>query len=436
MGAELKTVQSAVISQNQILSARILAMNNTELSEYLSALMEENPVLDMDAMLESIHPGHLSWSGVSGRRRNDNDGEGNILDTVGQSDDNVRRSLRLQLKDRLYSAQDLRVLEYMIECIDDDGYMTESAEYIEERFGLMPGHGTELLNVIQGMSPCGVGARNVRECILLQLRQKYPEEKLALTIAESFLEELAGNRLSYIAKKLRKSIEETARAAQLIKCLSPRPCAPQCSDTVCAVVPDVTVTWKDGRYQVFIDSRGCPRICISSDYRQLAESTEDKITKKYISEKYRQASWVASCITQRETTLKRISEQILCFQRAFFHIGPQALCALTQKQIAEAINLHESTVSRALRNKYLLCKWGTFPMEYFFSENMPANVSSGSGIHAILADLIAKEDKRNPLTDQELAECMRRKGADISRRTIAKYRSDLNIPSSAKRKVF
>jgi RNA polymerase sigma-54 factor len=435
MGTKLRTVQAADLSQNQILSARILAMDCTELSEYLTELMKENPVLDMDKMLESTAAGQLSWSGVRCRRRG-GDEDTDVLDTVGRSDIDLRRSLHLQLNDRLYGEQELGALNYMIECVDSDGFMTESLDFIEDRFWLSPGRAHELLEVIQAMSPCGVGARDVRECILIQLRCEHPKAKLAIKIAEGYLTELADNRLSYIAKKLSTDISEVVGAAQLIKSLSPRPGACEDTEVTCSIIPDVSVLWKDGRYQVEINSGGIPQVAVSPEYRRLAADTDDDSIREYIREKYRQANWVANCMAQRDTTLRRISEQILSEQRSFFHLGPQALCALTQKQIAEALDVHESTVSRALRNKYLQCRWGVFPMKYFFSENMQSDSSAVSSVHALISTLVEKEDKKNPLTDKEIAERISGLGTAVSRRTVAKYREELGYAPSAKRKAF
>ncbi len=435
MGTKLRTVQAAVLSQNQILSARILAMDCTELSEYLTELMKENPVLDMDKMLESTAAGQLSWSGVRCRRRG-GDEDTDVLDTVGRSDIDLRRSLHLQLNDRLYGEQELGALNYMIECVDSDGFMTESLDFIEDRFWLSPGRAHELLEVIQAMSPCGVGARDVRECILIQLRCEHPKAKLAIKIAEGYLTELADNRFSYIAKKLSTDISEVVGAAQLIKSLSPRPGACEDTEVTCSIIPDVSVLWKDGHYQVEINSGGIPQVAVSPEYRRLAADTDDDSIREYIREKYRQANWVANCMAQRDTTLRRISEQILSEQRSFFHLGPQALCALTQKQIAEELDVHESTVSRALRNKYLQCRWGVFPMKYFFSENMQSDSSAVSSVHALISMLVEKEDKKNPLTDKEIAERISGLGTAVSRRTVAKYREELGYAPSAKRKAF
>ena len=290
------------------------------------------------------------------------------------------------------------------------------------------------VQIVQRLDPPGVGARTLSECLCLQL-QALGESGLACTIAEHYLEQAGHHAFAAIAASEHVPLAAVQEAYRQIQSLSPYPCAEfsRAQDDG-YVVPDVLLQEKDGVLSVAVNRAYTPELSVSSFYRSLVRETDDPEARQYIVKKVSQAEWLISCIRQREETLLRCCQEILKRQLPYFRSG-QALAPMTMQDIAQAVGLHTSTVSRALSGKYIQTPQGVRMLRSLFSAKLAGGEVSGVMAQQAIAVLVQQEDKHAPLSDQALAERLQVQGIDISRRTVAKYRQLLQIPSAATRRA-
>lgn len=282
------------------------------------------------------------------------------------------------------------------------------------------------------MEPLGVGALNLQESLLIQLRKK-GGTSLACEIVENYIEEFGKNQLSKIAKKTGRDLKEIAQACEQIKEENPKPAGYfPARPYKNYIIPDVIVVKLKDYFEILVNDYDSPEICISPFYRQMMREQGEE-TGKYIKEKIRQAEWLKSCIEQRNRTLLQLTEEILRSQTEFFQKGKNYLKPMMQKEAAEKLQVHPSTISRAVQGKYLQCTWGMFPLSFFFSSGTD---KSAEYIKECLKHIIENEDKKNPYSDRALAEKLQEMDIDISRRTIAKYRNSMHISEALGRKEY
>ena len=317
----------------------------------------------------------------------------------------------------------------VIHALDADGYLRTDVS------ALGPAALVDAaVQIIQRLDPPGVGARTLSECLCLQL-QALGESGLACTIAEHYLEQAGHHAFAAIAASEHVPLAAVQEAYRQIQSLSPYPCAEfsRAQDDG-YVVPDVLLQEKDGVLSVAVNRAYTPELSVSSFYRSLVRETDDPEARQYIVKKVSQAEWLISCIRQREETLLRCCQEILKRQLPYFRSG-QALAPMTMQDIAQAIGLHTSTVSRALSGKYIQTPQGVRLLRSLFSAKLAGGEVSGVMAQQAIAVLVQQEDKHAPLSDQVLAERLQAQGIDISRRTVAKYRQLLQIPSAATRRA-
>lgn len=328
-----------------------------------------------------------------------------------------------------------RLVRYLIYCLDDDGYLrTPLAEL--SRHGAIPlPKLEEALAVLKTLEPAGVGAAELWECLALQL-ERIGETGPALTIVRDHLEALAKRHDRAIAAKLNITPAQVEEARRTIRELDPRPGSVfQRTEQVFYIQPDLTVEEQEGRLTVKSTRGERPPFRLSRYYQKLLKQSEDREVRDYLSEKLRQAENVLWAADQRGSTLLRCAQVIVERQSDFFRFGPEALRPLRMGEVAQELGLHESTVSRAVREKYLQCPQGLYPLSWFFTRSAGTGEGvSGTAARKLLLRLIDGEDKAKPLSDQQLSEHMAREGCPISRRTVAKYREELGIPSASGRK--
>ena len=278
---------------------------------------------------------------------------------------------------------------------------------------------------------------------MLQLRRRKEDSALALKIAEGYLDPLSKNRYGCIAKALGVTQEEVHAACDVIRGLNPRPGSGFAArENLIYINPDIFVVNFPDHFELLTNDYYFPSLRISSYYCRMLRDSEDKEVKDYLTDKVRQAKWVVHSIEQRRSTLLQCAQHILELQEDFFRRGPGHLRPMSLADVAQRVGVHESTVSRTVKDKYLQCASGVYPLSYFFSRSL-GNASGASGeaaspdaATALLKKLIAGEDKRKPLSDQKLCELMEREGCTLSRRTVAKYRDELNIPSTTGRRQY
>jgi RNA polymerase sigma-54 factor len=296
-----------------------------------------------------------------------------------------------------------------------------------------------MLALIQSFSPRGVGARDLRECLLIQLQREGRESSLEYRIVSEHMEDLGRRRFPEIARRMGISVEEVQTAANKIARLNPRPGQVFAAAPQNYVLPDVTVEKVDGDYQVILNNEQIPHLRISNIYKDIiAQGNNGAEVKDYVRDKIRSGKFLIRSIHQRQQTISNIAHQIVSRQRDFFEHGPSHLKPMTMAEVADAVGVHETTVSRAVSGKYMATPQGIFEMKYFFTsgyQTATGESMSNTSVKEAILDLVKHEDGNAPLSDQQLVEILTERGIPIARRTVAKYRTELNIlPSHMRRK--
>jgi RNA polymerase sigma-54 factor len=332
------------------------------------------------------------------------------------------------------------IAEMIIGNIDDYGYLQASIEELAVSTNIPPDDILAVLQVIQTFQPPGVGARDLRECLLLQLERANLRSSLEYKIVHDHMEALGKRRFPEIARALGLTAQQVQDAAERISRLEPRPGRAFLPDNQQYILPEVFVTRVNGDYQVTTNNEHIPHLRISNTYKDLmAQADSSQEVREYIREKIRAGKFLIKSLHQRQTTILNIAREIVKRQREFFDHGVSHLKPLTMVQVAEAVGVHETTVSRAVSGKYMETPQGVFEMKYFFTPGIQTADGVGmssTSIKDLVADMLKKEDPSKPLSDQEIVKLLSAKGINIARRTVAKYRAELNILPSNLRKVY
>ncbi len=296
-----------------------------------------------------------------------------------------------------------------------------------------------MLGLIQSFYPQGVGARDLRECLLIQLEREGKQNSLEYKIISEHMEDLGKRRFPEIARRMGMSVEKVQECANNIARLNPRPGQIFATAPPNYVLPDVTVEKMDGDYQVILNGEQIPHLRISNTYKDImAQDGNGSEVKDYIRDKIRSGKFLIRSIHQRQQTISNIAHQIVSRQRDFFEHGTSHLKPMTMKEIADAVGVHETTVSRAVSGKYMATPQGVFEMKYFFTsgyQTASGESMSNTSVKEVILDLVKNEDGNGPLSDQEIVLILSERGIPIARRTVAKYRTELNIlPSNMRRK--
>jgi RNA polymerase sigma-54 factor len=330
---------------------------------------------------------------------------------------------------------------YVIESLDDNGYMTQTTQEIAEHCGASVEEAEKVAGVIRTFDPAGVGASCLSECLLLQLDALGITDDVTRQIVSEHIEDLASNRLAHIAKKFGLKKEEAQRIADTIRRLEPKPGRSFSNGTDANyIIPDVIVEKTPAGYSIAVNNDETPRLIINPYYKKILRSEEKGSgTAQFLSRRLNNAMWLIKSIDQRKDTIRRVAEAVVKHQTGFLDKGSKYLRPLTLKMIADEIGMHESTVSRAVNGKYMQTPRGVFEIKYFFAsgtgEGGAERVASG-GIKAYIEELIEGENPAAPISDQNIADRLRVRGIDVSRRTIAKYRDEMGVPSSSARRRY
>ena len=457
MDLKLQVKQTQTLSQRMIQSAEILQMTSQELNTYINELALENPVIDIvepptaQEQRESIE--QQEWLNsfneenyyLYQRQNNDDDYDFKSSWNINTDDgETLQDYLWSQLITENFTDQETEIIKFMLECLDNKGYLVET---IASYFGTDTELVEDLLSDLQALDPSGVCARSLEECLKLQLERRNMLTPVLESIIDNCLEMVARNQIPAIARKLRLSPAETAGYCQIIKSLNPKPGVSFSSrDQLRYIIPDVTIVKFKDHFDILLNESMYPTIELNSYYRQMNQNPESSELKEYLGNKIRQAEWVKQCVTQRGKTLMQVSRAILEHQEEFFTFGPAHLSPLRLADIAQELDIHESTVSRAVSKKYLQCSWGVYPMNYFFSRSVAVQESSGNengaqsvtaaDIKRVLREIIEEENKKKPYSDRLLGEKLAERGISISRRTVAKYREEEGIADASGRKAY
>ncbi|MBY0086955.1 RNA polymerase factor sigma-54 [Brevibacillus sp. M2.1A] len=431
----------------------ILQYSAIDLISYLQDQANENPVFDLEvagevasAKAEKPAP-EIDWKEIVGNRAtgeygsSKNESTYNPLDYVQQGAETLYEHLERQLGYvKGFSSLQKQIALFLIGNLDEKGYLEITLEEASARLGAEMLEIEDVLSVLQHFDPVGVASRSLEECLLLQLEHLALDDEKIVQVVRNHLQDLADNRYQRIADKIGCTPQEVQAMADLIRTLNPRPGAAFSSVETRYVIPDVTVEKVGNDYVVLVNDVAAPRLKINSFYeKMLSQQKSQDEAKQFIHDKLNAAMWLAKSLEQRRLTLMRVTQAILDMQREFFDRGIHYLKPMTQKEIAERVGLHESTISRATSNKYVQTPRGIFELKYFFTSALSTSsgeATSSESVKRRIKALIEQEDRKSPLSDQKLGEMLLTEGIEISRRTVAKYREEMLIPSSAKRKRF
>ncbi len=333
-----------------------------------------------------------------------------------------------------------KVAEIIINNLNEDGYLQASLEEIANLAEVDLQTAGEALSFVQKLDPPGVGAGNLQECLLLQLEPLNLKGTFVEKILLEGFSELEGKKYRQLAAKFRTSIDAVLAAVKIIEGLEPRPGRNYSGDEPVHIIPDVYVEESEGEFIITLNDDGIPRLRLSNYYRKLLANKKSlgPEEKQFLEEKLRSAIWLLRSLDQRNKTIYKVTECILKFQEEFFRKGAKFLKPLNLRDIAETLGLHESTISRVTSNKYIQCPQGLLNFRFFFSNAVSSSKGdiSSSTVKDIIRQIIAGEDTAKPLNDKKIVEILKERGINVARRTTAKYREELKIPSHIKRKKW
>ncbi len=321
--------------------------------------------------------------------------------------------------------------------IQNDGYLCADISDICEISQAEEGEVSDVLKIIQGFEPTGVGARSLKECLMIQARADENCTPLVLKLIDNYLDRLEERYLLKVSAELKIRIEAIIEAVKKISVFNPKPGQTISSEQIDYVVPDIFVIKTEKGYDVTLNDDGIPKIRISPYYKNLLKTSGKGETKDYLEDKHRSALWLIKSIDQRRQTIYKVGKSIVKLQEEFLDHGLSYLKPMVLKDVAKDIEMHESTVSRITTNKYIDTPQGVFELKFFFHSGIKSYMGSSMSsirVKNIIKEVVAEEDEKKPFTDDEMVQVLMRKNAKIARRTITKYRKELNIPPASKRK--
>jgi len=437
--AELR--QELKLTPQLLQSMQVLQMNSQELLDYLGKVSEENPLLEQEdspalrSAYEELRQ-KASWidGGLHGGTFTHEDGSLPERGAADRETESLAAFLCDQLERRRLPKPLLALTKYLAELVDEDGRLSQDdLEGLLDMKIPQPLLG-QALETLQSLDPAGVGARDLPECLVLQLKRRNAAPEV-MEIASRFLTELGRKHYGPISKALGLTVEEIQAAEKVIAALDPHPGrAFEAAEPTVYVRPDVFIADLDGQLQVVLNDYYLPRVSISDYYTRLLKESDEKETKAYLQQKMQQAKWLLNSLERRGSTLRLCAEAILEAQRPFFAGETAELAPMKLTSLAEQLGVHPSTISRTARGKYLQCRQGTYPLRYFFSRAVGDQGPSQQAVKRKLLELVKAEDPRHPLSDQKLADLLTGQGIRLARRTVAKYRIELGVGSSAARK--
>jgi len=461
--------QTQSLSQQQVLapqlqqSLQILQVPMLELRNLIQQEIESNPTIEIEqseptiedkqtehdefqeefdrlAKLDEEWRDYMTQSAsYSGRSAEDEERRQFFFDSLVK-EETLQQHLLDQVESSGIAGDDRKIAELIIGNIDERGFLQSAPEDIANNTGMDAQDITRVLETVQTFHPVGVASRDLRECLLIQLKRLGKEQSLEFRIVDRFIDDLGKRRFPEIARRLSTTAEQVQRAANFIGTLDPRPGQIFAADPNNYVLPDVTVEKIGGEWVISLNGEQIPHLRISNTYKDLMSSERNGAdVREYIREKIRSGKFLIKSIHQRQQTISNIAHQIIDRQKDFLEFGPSALKPLTMVQIADVVGVHETTVSRAISGKYMATPHGVFDMKYFFTpgyQTADGESMSNTSVKGTIAEMVKVEDQRNPLSDKEIVELLSQRGIPIARRTVAKYRNELNILPSNMRKTY
>lgn len=459
-GLNLIQEQKLIMTQEMQMSIKLLQMSAFELGQYVNKEMQENPVLEEKEMQNQ-----KTNNSDEKDFNNSNDYKEIIkyLEKDYYKEKNYGVNLEKEevspfyyiaeeksLKDYLLGQigeiterdEILHICKYMVENLDAKGYLSVNLSDICQEMNVTNENAEAALKILQALEPQGIGARNLKECLKIQLYNMGMDDENIYKIIENYLELLAENKYNDIAKELRVTTTHVQKYGDIIKGLEPKPSRGfYTGETVKYIVPDAYINKLNNQYFISMNEDVLPKLNINSLYKEIIKSGEDPEAVEYVKDKLNSAMFLIRSIEQRKNTVYRVLEEILVVQKEYFDFGEEYLKPMTLKKIANNLEMHESTISRAIREKYVSVRGGKIIKIKDLFVNGIASASGGDDVSTInikkaIKEMVDNENQSKPISDQTICNKLNIEGMNISRRTVAKYREELQIKSSSKRKRF
>lgn len=417
----------------------LLQYSTIELQEFLENKELENPLMRLESTnVEVMDP---RSDRVKKTKTTSQGDKQNWLEQISKDEKTTLYDyLKQQIDFRRYDQGMKEILHFLLNSLDDNGYLQMSLDEVVSILKLPNEEVEKGLKVIQDLEPLGVGARHLQECILLQIDTGNELTDLAAVIISEYFSFFAEKKWKKIAKELQIELSQIQEVYDYIQTLNPRPGSEFQSDHTSYIVPDIIIKWEGSELTISIFDDFLPKIHFNESYFRKFQSNDDEKVKRFLMEKQQDFHWTLKSIEQRKETIMKVALKIVEKQRDYFVYGPSQLKPMTMKEISEELGIHESTVSRTVREKYAQTPFGTVELKSFFSSTIKTTSTeetSSIGVKKEIQQYIDNENKAKPLSDQEIVGLLKDKnGIVVSRRTVAKYRDQLGIPSSTKRKRF
>lgn len=427
--------QTLKLTMTQELSQAIalLQYSSIELAEFLENKALDNPLLQIERGQADLYRPKKK-----GKAQKKDDKA--WIEQIGDHRFTLADHLYPQVLDMNITPIQRKIITHFINNLDDNGYFTGNLEEIAGQFNISLTESETCLSILQQAEPAGLGARNLQECLLLQVRRLSSKDELTEKILSDYFTLFADKKWKQLAKCLSIDVKEIQHVSDFILTLNPRPGSAFHYERPSYVIPDVMVVQEGDQFVVQLFNGSLPKIQFKQEYFKNLSAYEDKKLNKFIHDKQQDYQWIVRSIEQRQQTIVNVTGKIVEKQQDYFKEGPNYLKPMTMKEISDELGIHESTVSRAVREKYVQTPFGTVELKSFFTnaiESVSEESLSSSKVKLAMEKLIKEENKQKPLSDQDIVGHLKdQEGIVVSRRTVAKYREQLGIPSSSKRKRY
>ena len=441
MDVSIQQTQKLALTPQMEQSLSVLQMGTEELNQCIEEEVLSNPMLDYAKEPEKKEVRRSQGEGIgyySRRKTEDTDYQSylNAIADEKSEDTELAEYLRMQLYTKKISPRRQKIGEYLIECLEESGYLKMDMDELAKGIGLSKEELEREIRFMQTLEPCGVFARDLKECLLLQVEGEEQMQRQARLLIEKYLDEIAQNKIPQISKQTGLTTAEITKTIRYIKEeLEPVPGRGYgCANRNEYIYPDITVKEDEKGYRIILNKEKVHTLELNREYLPMLGQVHSSEENKYLKDQYQKAKILLQNIGKREETLAAVAEAIVDWQREFFDKGKAFLKPMNLLDIAQELDVHESTVSRAVRDKYLECRWGIFELKYFFSNK----TSDGNNCNVLtcIQEIIRSENKQKPLSDAKIAEQLEKKGIRISRRTVTKYREQMQIPNTQMRKEY